>query len=75
MTGAKINQIAKQNGLNVTTVIKNINSVETEFIIVRLAFGINCFFIMNDTNFEYNYSHTYNMVTDKITKSFPKLFK
>lgn len=72
-TGAQIEQIARQNDWQVSTVIPS-RFDETEYKAVRLKMGITAFFLMDNNTFDYSYSHTYNALTDKTTKSKPKGF-
>lgn len=73
MTGTQIEMKAQELGMNVKTVIPGVFS-EIEYLAVTLKFGKTAFFLMDNNTFNYTYSHTYDAVLDKTTKSKPKGF-
>ena len=73
MTSSQIKQIADKNGMKTKVVIPN-KFQEVEFLAVELKKFTTAFFKMNNQTFDYDYSHTYNAMTDKKTKRTPKKF-
>jgi hypothetical protein len=74
LTAANIKMIASLNGMTVSTVIPS-QFEEVEYLAVRIEDFTTAFFLMNNETFLYEYSHTYNALTDKTTKRIPKQFK
>jgi hypothetical protein len=72
-TGTQIKIKAAELGMNVKTVILGVFS-EVEYLAVTLKFGKTAFFLMDNQTFNFTYSHTYDAVIDKTTKSKPKGF-
>ena len=69
LTAAQIETLA--NGKNVSTVIPS-QFEEVEYLVVKISTFVSAYFLMDNTTFNYSYSHTYNAATDKKTKRFPK---
>ena len=72
-TGTQIKIKAAELGMNVKTVIPGVFS-EVEYLAVTLKFGKTAFFLMDNETFKFTYSHTYDAVIDKTTKSKPRGF-
>jgi hypothetical protein len=64
---------AQQLGFTCETIIPSVFS-EIEYLGVKLSFGKTALFLMDNETFKFTYSHTYNALTDKTTKSKPKGF-
>jgi len=73
ITSIQIKNKAAELGMNVKTIIPGVYS-EIEYLAVTLKFGKTAFFLMDNKTFKYTYSHTYDAVLDKTTKSKPKGF-
>ena len=69
-TAAQIYTQATMQGFTTNSVVID----NAEFIAVRLQGFTTAFFRMNEQDFTYTYSHTYNAATDKTTKRKPKGF-
>ena len=72
-TRTNIEMIANQKGFNCKTVIQGTFDA-TEFIAVSIKRFTTAFFEMNNETFDFEYSYTYNAMTDKKTKRLPKGF-
>ena len=72
-TGAEIKYKAQVLGLKVSIVIPAVFS-EIEYIAVEIESFKTAFFLMDNSTFKFSYSHTYDAMKDKTTKSTPKGF-
>lgn len=61
------------NGKKISTVIPS-QFQEIEYLVVNLDTFVSAFFLLDNKTFNYTYSHTYNAVKDKTTKTTPKGF-
>ena len=73
LSGAEIEQRARELGMSVKTVIPSTYS-EIEYLAVALTRFKTAFFLMDNETFKYTYSHTYDAMTDKTTKRKPAGF-
>jgi hypothetical protein len=72
-TASQIKQTATEKGMTYATVIPGVFS-EIEYLTVTIKPFVTAFFIMDNTTFDFTYSHTYNAITDKTTKRTPSGF-
>jgi hypothetical protein len=70
LTAAQIKQTATEKEMAYATVIPGVFS-EIEYLTVTIKPFVTAFFIMDNTTFDFTYSHTYNAITDKTTKRTP----
>jgi hypothetical protein len=73
MTASQIKTTATQKGMEFKTVVPN-QFAEVEYLAVTIKPFVTAFFIMDNTTFDFTYSHTYNAMTDKTTKRTPSGF-
>jgi hypothetical protein len=73
LSKAQLELTAQELGLTCETIIPSVFS-EIEYLGVKLSFGKTALFLMDNETFKFTYSHTYNALTDKTTKSKPKGF-
>jgi hypothetical protein len=74
LTASQIKTTAQNNAMTFKTVIPGQFS-EIEYLAVTIKPFITAYFLMNNTTFEFAYSHTYNAITDKTTKRTPSQFR
>jgi hypothetical protein len=70
-TASQIETLAQ--GKKVQTIIPSKFS-EVEYLVVKLDTFVSAYFLMDNTTFNYTYSHTYNAAKDTKTKRLPKGF-
>jgi len=73
-TASQIETAAQANGMTVKTVTNGVFS-EFEWLAVNMGGFKTALFVLNNETFDYTFEKVYNAMTDKTTKTLPKIFK
>jgi hypothetical protein len=73
-TQTHIETVAAANGMTTQTVIEGVFS-ETERIAVNMGNFKTALFVMDNETFNFTFEKVYNAMTDKTTKTLPKIFR